>query len=298
MSDTKGYLFTSLAPLALKVFLLGSQIHIIMGVCTLLYLLLMLKIGRNNFNSLKSQIIYRIEKENAQQQVVYSSKMAALGEMAAGMAHEVNNPLTAIYGHASLLRQQSHTNVDPEKLSEWLTIVDTNVLRISKIIQGLREFSQTGDHVEKKTCKVTSIVEKTLLLCREYLKENGTTVIINDIPLFLEVECRDIQVSQVLLNLITNASDAMANSQEKVIKISALVTSNGTEISVTDTGQGIQSDHKEKLFQPFFTTKDPDKGKGLGLSTSKGIMEAHGGSLYLDSFSPTTRFVLQFPKFL
>lgn len=127
------------------------------------------------------------------------------------------------------------------------------------------------------------------------MKLAGVEMRIDEIPSDLVIRCRQVQISQILLNLLGNACDAISDRSVRWIQISAEKTHDGVRILVTDSGDGIPKEVAAKLFQPFFTTKERGKGTGLGLSISQGIVKAHSGSLAIDSNCKSTRFVLFLP---
>ncbi len=240
-----------------------------------------------------------IEKESLirqqQMSLVHTSKMAALGEMAGGIAHEINNPLAVISTKAQLLRGfLEKGNLNTELFLQGLNKIDQTIMRIAKIIRSLRSFSRESDQDPMESAHLDLIVAEALDLCQEKLKNYGIDMRIKDVPSLL-IECRSTQISQILMNLVTNAFDAIEPLEDKWIEISAKVKGERVQIFVTDSGGGIPPEIAEKILDPFFTTKEVGKGTGLGLSISKGLAESHGGSLSYDPTSSHTRFVLDLP---
>ena len=233
---------------------------------------------------------------DAEAKLVNSEKMKALGEMAGGIAREINTPL----GTITLLTEQLQDLVNGEPLdkksaADALQLIDNTVKRISTIVQGLRTFSRDGSQDRPDVIQVAQIIESTLVLCKEKLKMNDIQIKLEAISNELSVLCRPVQISQVLVNLINNAFDAIVKQEDKWIQIAAKKEGDMVEISVTDSGNGIPENVQKKLFQPFFTTKEIGKGTGLGLSISKGIVEAHNGTLDIDNNCKNTRFLLRIP---
>ena len=227
--------------------------------------------------------------------LVQASKMSTLGEMAGGIAHEINNPLAIISGKAHQLKSQLMRNgLDPESGIRNLEKIEATALRISKIIRGLRSFSRNSDHDPFIPTPLNSIIEDTLELCRERFKNHSIELRVSEIP-DLSFSCRSAQISQVLLNLLNNAHDAIETKDEKWVALEIFHDAETLTVQVTDSGNGIPPAVVEKMMQPFFTTKEVGKGTGLGLSISKGIIEEHGGTLSLDSECPNTRFIVQIP---
>ncbi len=245
-------------------------------------------------------ITHRLEAEkklsDQRQSMITSAKMASLGEMAGGIAHEINNPLAIIIGKADSLKKLIHKpELDKELLDKNLDKLVATAHRISRIIKGLKTFSRSDANDAFIATKAASVVDDTLGLCQEKLKNSGVEVHI-DIPTDLEFDCRATQISQILLNLINNSYDAIQNLSEKWIRVSVEESVNGTiRFSVTDSGPGIPKEIADKLMQPFFTTKEVGKGTGIGLSISRGIAQDHYGTLFLDRSAPNTCFVLELP---
>lgn len=227
-------------------------------------------------------------------QLLQASKLSAIGQMAGGMAHEINTPLSYILIRAEQIIDKLEQGSPAAVKDLALGIVKT-VERISLIIKGLRSFSRDagGDPLEEVA--VTEIIEQTLNLCREKVRIQGVDLRIDPFPPQLRVSCRSIQIQQVLLNLLNNSVDAVKDLPEKWIRISVREDLRGTEIRITDSGPGIPAEIHTKLFQPFFTTKPVGSGTGLGLSISMGVMKSHGGDLWLDSSGAHTSFVLFLP---
>jgi C4-dicarboxylate-specific signal transduction histidine kinase len=243
----------------------------------------------------------RISNLLSQQQMkmISNAKMASLGEMDGGVAHEINNPLAIIYGKANqVIREISER--DPIKFNREKAIADINKIlqttdRIAKIIKGLRSFSRNSEKDPMNLMPVRQILEEVLDLSQERFKHYSVDLKISVASESL-IQCRPSQIGQVILNLISNAFDAVLPLPEKWVRVEASETPTHIEITVTDSGQGIPSNIVDKIMQPFFTTKDIGKGTGLGLSISRGIIEEHRGHLYYQQGFENTRFVLTLPK--
>jgi len=227
---------------------------------------------------------------------IQASKMAALGEMAGGVAHEINTPLGTIQVIANYLATGiSSKRMDEATVLKSLEKIEDTVTRIAKIVKGLQLFARDGKTDPKIESSVIKIVEDTFSLCREKFQSNGVQldfVVAEDVTL----ACRPMEISQVLVNLLNNSFDAIQDQEKKWIRVELKDAGENCEISVTDCGRGIPKEIQMKIMQPFFTTKALGKGTGLGLSLSKGIVESHGGKLEIDDSSPHTRFVIRLPK--
>lgn len=228
--------------------------------------------------------------------ILTSARLASLGEMAAGIAHEINNPLAIINGHVGVLRRQIGTPTPAnDEVLRKLSAIEGTVQRIAKIIRGLRSYARESDLSSVETFSVESVVDDTLSFCIEKFKNNGVTFT-SKIEPALSLRGRPTQISQVLLNLLNNAYDAISHSHTKEILVEAKRKDGGVELSVCDTGPGVPIHLRTKVMEPFFTTKEVGKGVGLGLSISSGIVQAHNGRFYLDDKSLKTRFVIWLPS--
>lgn len=233
--------------------------------------------------------------QEQQAKIVATSKLSSLGEMAGGIAHEINNPLAIIQGKASLLLQfLNDGKTDLAPIIEGLNKIETTAGRIAKIIKGLSAFARNGEGEPLVPTSIRQIIEDTIELCKERFRTSDV-----DLQLLIEedvqVHCRYVQISQVLLNLLTNAFDAVKGTPQPWVKLIAKKSQNSLMIDVVDSGKGIPAHVAEKIMEPFFTTKPLGQGTGLGLSISKGIIEDHSGKFWYDSSSPNTRFVITLP---
>jgi PAS domain S-box-containing protein len=237
-----------------------------------------------------------INSEHAK--LIYSEKMASLGEIAAGIAHELGNPLAAIRGRMELLQIQSQANAsEPLRIQNTADTVIHLCDRMTKIIRGIRSLSRDGSNDPFSKCCIADLVEEATLISTENFAKAGITLQsdISESDKALQVECRETQTIQVLVNLLNNAKDAVQSLKEKWIKIGMTKDSESIHLSITDSGAGISKEIAHRIFEPFFTTKDVGLGTGLGLSISQAIIAAHKGRLWIDSSHPNTRFVISLP---
>lgn len=242
-------------------------------------------------------ILRQQQIEDARATLIAGTKMAALGEMSGGIAHEINNPLTVIQARAFQLTQMvDNQKMDPEKIKQAAESISRTAEKIARIIRSLRSFSREGSSDPFDLVPIRDIITDTLEFCQTRFYNHGLDVQVDDIDPELEVECRLIQIEQVLLNLLNNSFDAVHNLEEKWIRIDVVGQDEFIDIRVSDSGHGIPEEQAEKIMAPFFTTKEVGKGTGLGLSISAGIVKSHQGDLFLDPTAKNTTFVIRLPR--
>ncbi|MBF0363541.1 MAG: ATP-binding protein [Oligoflexia bacterium] len=239
-------------------------------------------VGRLIINDITEEKRILKEKQEMQAQLFYTSKLTSIGILAAGLAHEINNPLTIIMGNIELMEDDCNSSLDVNKLEQINKIKNASI-RITSIVNSLRNFARPDtNHLEK--IDMHKCINETLDLVKEiYKKENiKLEVCFHAQNYFVQANIGKIQ--QVIINMLHNAKDAMAKNKEGHIKI---VTSNNREedllIEIKDNGIGIPKENVCKIFDPFFTTKDLGKGTGLGLSICHAIINSIGGTISVES---------------
>jgi signal transduction histidine kinase len=227
-----------------------------------------------------------------------SQKLSSLGEMAAGFAHEINNPLTIIAANNMILKKiLTKINVSNERVDKILNSNDETVKRISKIINGLRNLARNDDNSDFELATILKVLEDPITLCN--LKIHGTDVdfqIIFNGNENASFVCRPVQLGQVIINLLNNAFDAVQEYEVKWIRLEVEQDDDAVIIRIIDSGKGIPEAVREKIFEPMFTTKDIGKGTGLGLSLSSSIIQNHKGKIEIDTKSANTCFSIYLPK--
>ncbi|MCP4911949.1 MAG: GHKL domain-containing protein [Oligoflexia bacterium] len=239
------------------------------------------------------------EREDIEQKAYRNSNLAALGEMAGGIAHEINNPLMIINGSVMVIeKMRKKGELDLEKLERHLQTITKTVKRTATIIKGLKTLSRDGKNDESDTFKVRELVEDVLTFISGRFKYESIELKFNELDenLDLDIKGQSVQISQVLLNLIGNAFDAVKGEPDSWIDITTDVNDTHVIINITDSGNGIPLELQKKIFNPFFTTKEVGKGTGLGLSLCHTIMEKNDGEIFIDQDCANTRFVMTIPK--
>lgn len=235
--------------------------------------------------------------------LIHAARIATLGEMAGGVAHEINSPLATISLSAEQLFDFSNDAIKDEKLKtdpKMVAKLSKRILdmvnRISTIVRGLKTFARDDSLDMLSRVRLQQIIDDTLVLCKEKIRDNNIEFTVENVSDKLEILCQPVPISQVLLNLISNSCDAIHSLENKWIRLETKENNDFIQISVSDSGNGIPEKIRDKLFLPFFTTKEIGKGTGLGLSISKGIIGNHGGTLELDTESKNTKFIIRLPK--
>jgi PAS domain S-box-containing protein len=230
-------------------------------------------------------------------QLVSASRLSAIGEMAAAITHEINNPLGVILGRAEMLARLVDKNqLDPEMLKRQIETIQVTGKRIEKIVRSMKSLAYQGFEDEPfHLTSVKEILSDALELCAQRFENHRIKLEAPEVDDKLIIECRSHQIVQVLVNLLNNAHDAALNLDERWVRVQVQRSENFVEVSIEDSGKGIPIDIQKKLFEPFFSTKRVQYGTGLGLSISKSLIVAHQGDLTYDAKSPHTRFVIRLP---
>lgn len=239
------------------------------------------------------------EKDELYQKLIQSSKMIALGEMAGGIAHEINNPLSVINMNAKFAQDLiDDYNLDRNKLQSFVSNIQMHCKRIEKIVTGLQFFAQERPQAPFIDYPLSTIIEDTMSFCLAKIEARKISFIQSKISPDLTIKCNPVQISQVLLNLLNNSLDSLGAEEEKAKWLSLVVKEQESfvEIFVVDSGAGVPSEIVDRIMQPFVSGKATGKGSGLGLSISKGIAEQHGGTLRFDRYAKNTTFILTLPK--
>ena len=229
------------------------------------------------------------DAHNVQNQILQHEKLAAIGQLAAGVMHEINTPLATIAACAAAIDARlsggkgGTTPID-SAVTEYLEIIDKEVQRCTKIVDGLLEFGGPYRSIQpKERIELNLLVERTLFLLKHHSRFKRLAVATELEPAPASVRVNDEQMLQVLMALMLNAVDAMNDGGTLTVRSRRSSGRHEAMIEVVDTGSGIAPDRIARIFDPFYTTKPPGKGTGLGLSIAYGIVHDHGGRIDVES---------------
>jgi signal transduction histidine kinase len=244
-----------------------------------------------SFNKMTESLQEQMQRlEQQRESLVRSEKLASVGRLAAGVAHEVGNPLQSIVGFSDLLLEGG---LDAQTERDALRRVQDEAQRIHRIVGELLDYSRpVEDAVEP--VRLDQLVRHALALVRPQRRFRRVTVESHDLSQLPPAAASTQRVAQVLVNLLLNAADA--TDGQGSVWISGEATAGGdVELRVANDGPPIPAEHRERIFDPFFSTKEPGQGSGLGLSVSASIIESYGGRLELDAEGSRTTFVIRLP---
>jgi signal transduction histidine kinase len=229
-----------------------------------------------NLKSSREQLEMTVETlKTTQAQLIQSEKLSGIGEFIAGVAHELNNPLTSVMGFSELLQK---TEIEPQH-KRHLEMIHKSALRCQKIVQSLLGFARRSAPERKAVC-LNSLVEAALEILQYQLRTSNVEAILKLDPHLPQAMVDPHQIQQVFVNLINNARQAIEAHQPRGwIKLTTVRNGETVRVMIQDSGPGIAEENLSKIFDPFFTTKEVGKGTGLGLSLCYGIIKEHGGTI-------------------
>lgn len=229
-------------------------------------------------------------------QLIQSEKLSALGELSAGVAHELNQPLNGIKIIAqSITRDLTKGNLDESMLKNDLQDIISQVNKMAEIINHMRVFTRNTLDNEFQTVEIESVIRDALKFQEQQLINHGITLKKEFSENLPKLHGNPVRLEQVILNLLSNARDALENKSTRQVTIRTYQNNQNLTIEISDTGSGIPENIKSKIFDPFFTTKEAGKGTGLGLSVAKKIVEEHKGKIEIESkkdFGSTFKIIL------
>lgn len=216
------------------------------------------------------------ERRGLERQILRSQKLAAVGLLAAGIAHEINNPLSGVVGYSKLLLERSL----PDNVRQKVEKIAQSGERCRKIVEGVLLFSRQQDGGERRQVDLRSLLDRVLSI-GEYQWRMHNIRIIRECEESVEIHADPDQIEQVMLNLLSNAADAMPRGG--TVRVALQRTDDGGSLMIADEGHGIPEEIQARIFDPFFSTKEIGKGTGLGLAISYGIVQDHGGDIAVHS---------------
>jgi signal transduction histidine kinase/DNA-binding response OmpR family regulator len=228
------------------------------------------------------------EIRQLQMQLSQSEKLSTIGQLAGGVAHEINNPLGVILGFAQMLLRQPLEEQNLRRVQN----IERQALRCKEIVSSLLKFARRP-RMETRPVELNALIDETLALMARQFEVEQVKLVKELQPGLPEVQGDPNELEQVFFNLIMNARDALGGPGE--IRLQSRFFNGCVEVSVSDTGPGVSHALREKIFDPFFTTKEPGRGTGLGLSVSRGIARRHGGDVVAESGQGGGRFVVRLP---
>src|SRR5574340_1499224 len=234
---------------------------------------------RDSQRQLEKRLSVLDELSRPQAQLVHSEKLASLGVLAGGVAHEVNNPLMVILGRTELMLMDEG---QPAAIRKNLETIRVETERIAEIVQGLLTFARKSRQERSETLDVNDVLERTLMLSEHQLTVGNVQVVKSFDPELPQIQANPGQLQQVFMNLIINAHHAMPKGGTLSVR-TGVVPQHRVFVEIEDTGCGIAEEDLNRIFDPFFTTKEEGKGTGLGLSVSRNIVENHGGLIGVES---------------
>jgi signal transduction histidine kinase len=231
------------------------------------------------------------ERKKMEERMFLLEKYASIGQIAAGIAHELNNPLS---GMLLIVKELQKDNLSTEEKLQYLSLLYEGMLRIQGILKDLLQFSR-AEEVKAETIDLVDVLEKSLGLISHLISKNGIELKkdYEDDRIWVKGDAK--KLGQVFLNLILNAIQAMEASAQKSLTIKVEVEREHAVSAISDTGPGIPEELKLKVFEPFFTTKPPGQGTGLGLTVALAIIQKHQGDLWFETSSSGTTFYVKLP---
>ncbi len=223
-----------------------------------------------------------------------AEQIKELAEMTGGLVHEINTPLTVF--KLSLESLKNSVSFDNPKILEQFNRLEKATDRIQSLTQGLLNYARDSQKDLPTRNHLKNIISDTLTFSHHRLRKNDVQLSVDHFDDNLMLHCNPVEISQVLLNLVNNSCDAVANLSERWIHVSIIDIDETIKVSVTDSGSGLPLEIQSQIFQPFYTTKRRNYGTGLGLSICRRIIERHNGTIEINPKNKNTQFILTLPK--
>lgn len=294
--------------------IVGTQNYLILGLVCPLFLAMNYKASNLVYNEIVKGIQLYYEKELLLEKVtekyelevelkeereknMQASKMASLGQMAGGVAHEICNPLSILKINIFRTeRELAKLNIENKTITDLADVSKKMIERMATIISGLKTISRESSLDSCNYHSLKKILNEVFVLCNHSFETHDISFATEIENESLEIYCQETEFSQVLLNLFNNSCDAVKSLPERWIKLKVIEEDDVVKIIITDSGSGIPDDIQENMLNPFFTTKPVGKGTGLGLSISQEIIEKHHGKFIYDKENSNTSFIIELPK--
>lgn len=293
-----------LVPFALGSFISSNTFSTSLAVISLIYMYVLLKSGKTQFKSAYNEYTYYEknnylveELKNKSNEIIDNAKSNILIDMASGMAHEINNPLTTIMLQVDLLEIQINKfTSSSDKLHRIVNSLRDNTNRIQDITKHLSYFFQTSSHDQRKKNNLREIINQSIAFYNDTFSKEKISVYV-DLDINEEmVYCNKDEIAQALKHMLTNAIEACLKQQsQRWISITASLDNHQFKITISDCGSGIEVELQDKIMNPFFTTKEIGSGLGLGLSISNSVIRKHSGTIKIDTTVENTTFIINLP---
>ena len=255
----------------------------------------------NSYSDDLKKLIGVIDEQNSQ--IMESSQLVQLGEMAGGIAQEISLPINALKTHADKMNKAisaengGSDKIEESTLMQSATTITQTVDEVSRVIKTMRFLSRSGKNDPFEIVNIKQVVEDSLVYFKGKFERNGIDLMIDFEKEDVWVQCKAVQISQIIINLLNNCNDFVSHLDEKWVKVELFeYQEDWIIISITDSGKGIPKNIAQMMFKPFYSTKKGHSGLGVGLSTSEVIAKEHGGKIWLDENSENTKIVIKLPK--
>lgn len=230
------------------------------------------------------------------EKLMQDARLTELGQMAGGVAHEINNPLAIVHGYTVRLRRELEKDKPlSDEQKAMFSSIERSCQRISTISRALLSYAHEGSYEQDVAFTLHKLKEECMELCQERMRNRDITLHVTGSNSEENISGKYVKLLQIIVNLLNNAIDAVTGCQEKWIRLDLILNGQALHVTVEDSGAGVPEHLRERIKSPFFTTKPIGKGTGLGLSIVDGIIRDMGGEFFLDSKAPHTRFVVRFP---